>query len=177
MNKKLRIIVLTAMFMALTCIATMIIKVPTIGTNGYVNIGDSMVLLSAWMLGNPYGAIAAGVGSGLADLLAGYGSYVPGTTIIKFAMAFVAYLLYTSLEKAIHNKFVAYIVSGVVAEIVMVVGYFLYEATLLGYGIGAAASIPSNIVQGVTCLILGFLLVNALMKIPYIKNYIEDVRG
>ena len=30
---------------------------------------------------------------------------------------------------------VAYIVSGVVAEVIMVLGYFLYESTLLGYGL------------------------------------------
>ena len=41
----------------------MIIKVPTVGTNGYVNIGDTIVLLSAWMIGGVYGALAAGIGS------------------------------------------------------------------------------------------------------------------
>lgn len=44
-------IVITALFAALACVATMIIKVPTVGTNGYVNIGDTIVLLSAWMIG------------------------------------------------------------------------------------------------------------------------------
>ena len=43
MNKKLTTSVTAAMLAALTCIATMVIKVPTIGTNGYVNIGDSVV--------------------------------------------------------------------------------------------------------------------------------------
>ena len=68
MNKKLTTSVTAAMLAALPCIATMVIKVPTIGTNGYVNIGDSVVVLSMWILGNPYGALAAGIGSGLADL-------------------------------------------------------------------------------------------------------------
>ena len=49
-------IVITALFAALACVATMIIKVPTVGTNGYVNIGDTIVLLSAWMIGGVYGA-------------------------------------------------------------------------------------------------------------------------
>ena len=53
MNKKLTTSVTAAMLAALTCIATMVIKVPTIGTNGYVNIGDSVVVLSMWILGNP----------------------------------------------------------------------------------------------------------------------------
>ena len=56
MNKKLTTSVTAAMLAALTCIATMVIKVPTIGTNGYVNIGDSVVVLSMWILGNPCGS-------------------------------------------------------------------------------------------------------------------------
>jgi len=165
MSKKLSITVTASMLAALTCIATMVIKVPTVGTNGYVNIGDSIVLLSAWLLGNPYGAIAAGLGSGLADLLSGYPTYVPGTIVIKFAMAFVGFIIYNALNRAGVNKLVSYIVSGIAAELIMVFGYFLYESTLLGYGIGAAASIPSNLVQGITCLVLGVLLVTALVKV------------
>ena len=55
-------IVITALFAALACVATMIIKVPTVGTNGYVNICDTIVLLSAWMIGGVYGDLAAGIG-------------------------------------------------------------------------------------------------------------------
>lgn len=174
MNKRLTKIIYTSMFAALTCIATMIIKVPTVGTNGYVNIGDSLVLTSAWILGNPFGAIAAGLGSGLADLLSGYASYVPGTAIIKFLMAFLATIIYKLLQKINVPKIVTYIISGIVAEVIMVAGYLLYEATLLGYGVGAVASVPSNIVQGLTCLVLGVLLIVALTKIPFINSVIRE---
>ncbi len=173
MNKKLTLTVTASMLAALTCIATMVIKVPTIGTNGYVNIGDTIVLLSMWLMGNPYGAIAAGIGSGLADLLSGYPSYVPGTVIIKFGMAFVGYIVYKAVIKVNINKQIAYIISGVVAEAIMVAGYFIYEATLLGYGVGAAASIPSNMLQGITCLVLGYLLINALSRVGAINNLFE----
>lgn len=176
MNKKLTISVTAAMLAALTCIATMVIKVPTIGTNGYVNIGDSVVLLSMWILGNPYGALAAGIGSGLADLISGYGSYVPGTTVIKFAMAFAGYLVYKAMTSGKIPKTAAYIVSSLVAEVIMVVGYFLYEATFLGYGVAAAASIPSNMVQGITCLVLGNLLIQALSRVPYINGLMVEKR-
>ena len=92
-NKKLKKIVIAALLAALTFVATSIIKVPTIGTNGYVNIGDVVVLIAAWYLGGLYGALAAGIGSALADLLAGYGTYVPGTFGIKFVMALVALIV------------------------------------------------------------------------------------
>lgn len=44
---------------------------------GYVNLGDCAVLMSAWVLGPLYGGAAAGIGSALADLLSGYAHYVP----------------------------------------------------------------------------------------------------
>lgn len=165
-DKQISITVQAAMMAALTCVATMAIKVPTVGTNGYVNIGDCVVLLGAWILGNPYGALAAGIGSALADLLAGYASYVPGTFVIKFLMAFAAFAVMKLLDKIKVPKIVSFIASGIVAEAIMVLLYFLYEATLLGYGYAAAASIPSNLVQGITCLVLGVALGMSLRKLP-----------
>ena len=168
-------IVLTALFAALAYVATSIIRVPTVGTQGYVNIGDSIVLLSAWLIGGVYGALAAGIGSALADLLAQYVTYVPGTFIIKLLMALVAYLIFTALKKTNINKVVAYIVSGVVAELIMVFGYFLYESTILGYGLAAAASIPSNFIQAGTCLVIGYIAIGILegAKVPnLLKKYV-----
>lgn len=175
MNKNLTKLVLTALFAAMVCVATMIIKLPTFGTNGYVNIGDTVVLLSAWIIGGVYGGLAAGIGSCLADLISGYGTYVPGTLVIKFFMAIVAYIVYMAFKKINTNKIVAYVVSGMIAEAVMVVGYFLYESTLLGYGIAAAGSIGSNAIQGVTCLVLGLAAVFVLENtkaVNHIKKYV-----
>ena len=175
MNKNLTKLVLTALFAAMACVATMIIKIPTLGTNGYVNIGDTIVLLSAWIIGGVYGGLAAGIGSCLADLISGYGTYVPGTLVIKFFMAIAAYVVYMALKKINMNKIIAYIVSGVVAEIIMVVGYFLYESTLLGYGLAAAGSIGSNAIQGVTCLVLGLaavLVLESTKAVNQIKKYV-----
>ncbi|MCQ2524531.1 MAG: ECF transporter S component [Lachnospiraceae bacterium] len=173
MNSKVNKLVTASMLAALTCIATMIIKVPTVGTNGYVNIGDSIVLLSTWLMGNPYGAVAAGIGSGLADLISGYASYVPGTVIIKFLMSFVAFIVYKLLNKTKAPKIVNWVVSGVVAELIMVFGYFSYESTFLGYGLAAAASIPSNLIQGITCLVIGTILIAALSRIKFFKELSE----
>ena len=78
------------MLAALTCIATMIIKIPS-PLKGYLNLGDCVVLLSGWLLSPLYGFLAAGLGSGLADLISGYGVYVPATFIIKGVRAIAAY--------------------------------------------------------------------------------------
>ena len=60
---KLQKLVLAALFAALTYVATNIIHMPTPVTNGYVNLGDCMVLLGAFLLGPVYGAAAGGIGS------------------------------------------------------------------------------------------------------------------
>lgn len=175
MEVNIRKIVLTALFAALTCVATMIIKVPTLGTNGYVNIGDTIVLLSAWIIGGVYGGLAAGIGSAFADIFSNYGTYAPGTFVIKFCMAIVAYAILIALKKINGNKVIGYIVGGIVAEAVMVIGYFLYESTLLGYGVAAVGSIPSNMIQAATCLVLAYVLIAVLESskaASLIKKYI-----
>ena len=48
-------LVFTSMFTALACIATMVIQIPS-PMNGYLNLGDAVVLLGAWFLGPAYGA-------------------------------------------------------------------------------------------------------------------------
>ena len=166
-DTKIRQLVLSAMFAALCCVATMSVKVPSL-TKGYVNIGDSIVLLSAWLIGGAYGALAAGIGSAMADLLSGYSHYVPGTLVIKFLMALFAWLVFTALVKRKAPKTAAYIVSAVVAEVTMILGYFTYQFTILGYGIGAAASVSGNIMQGITCSLIGIALMSALnaAKVP-----------
>ena len=91
-----------AVMIALTCVLTLAVKIPT-PTKGYLNLGDCTVLLSGWLLGPVYGAVAGGVGSALADLFAGYPVYVPGTLLIKAVMALTVALvprLFRGREKA-----------------------------------------------------------------------------
>ena len=75
-NMKTKKLIFAALFAALTCVATMIIKVPT-PTMGYIHPGDSIVLLSGFLLGPLYGGLAAGIGSMFSDLFGGYFSYAP----------------------------------------------------------------------------------------------------
>lgn len=158
-DKKIRKLVISAMMAALTYIATMVIQIPS-PMNGYVNLGDCFVLLSGWLLGPWYGGAAAGIGSMLTDLLSGYGYYAPGTFVIKGLDALVAALLF----RAMGRTSTAALVSGLVGETIMVAGYFGYAALLLGKGLGAAASIPGNLVQATMGLLIGFLLLKVLQK-------------
>ena len=147
-DTKIRKLVLAALFAALCTIMTLVIQVPS-PMQGYVNLGDCAVLLSAWVLGPLYGGAAAGVGSMLADLLSGYAHYAPGTFAIKLAMAVVAALLFQALQRRrTPNVLLSQAVSGFAAEVIMVAGYFGYACLWLGKGLAAAASVPGNIIQG-----------------------------
>ena len=158
-DKKIRKLVLAALLAALVCVATMVVQIPS-PMQGYVNLGDCFVLLSGWLLGPWYGFAAGGIGSMLADLFLGYGHYAPGTFVIKGLVALIAALVYEKLGRSPAAR----IASGVVGEIVMVLGYFGYASLLLGKGLAAAASIPGNIFQGAVGLVVGAVLATVLER-------------
>lgn len=159
-------LVMTGVLMALACVATMVIQIPS-PTHGYMNLGDCVVLLSGCLLGPVYGAVAGGVGSALADLLSGYAVYVPGTLVIKAVMAALVGTLYRRSRKLLP-------VGAVLAELVMIVGYWLYDGFLMGSLAGSAAGIPSNIIQGVFGGVCGVALVAALSRVPQIRKWFPD---
>lgn len=162
-------LVLVSVFAALCCVATMVIHIPIPATNGYINLGDCVVLLGAFMLGPVYGMAAGGIGSMLADILLGYAAYAPGTLVIKGLMALCAALMFRALRG--RSRF-APVLGALTGELIMVIGYFAYESLLLGYGLAAAASIPANAVQGVGGAVAGIVLYHALHAIPSIRKLI-----
>ena len=85
---------------------------------------------------------------------------LPGTFLIKGLDALVASLIF----RAMGRTSAAAVVSGVVGELIMVGGYFVYEALPLQYGIGAAVGIPSNLVQALVGLVIGFVLLKVFQK-------------
>lgn len=161
MRNKTQKIVIASMLAALCCVATMIIKIPS-PLKGYVNLGDCIVLLCGWLLSPFYGFFAAGAGSALADLFSGYVAYAPATFIIKGIMAIIAHFCF----KGIHNKLgniPSRIIGGALAEIEMILGYFVFEGFLYGF-IPSMVNIPANAVQGVAGLVIGTILIKIFEK-------------
>ena len=154
-------IVISSLFAALICVATMLIKIPS-PLQGYINLGDGIVLLAAWILPLPYGVIAAGLGSALADLFSGYVGYAPATFIIKALMAVVAYSFYALFVKKTKAT-VSRVFSGILSEIVMILGYFLFEGILYGF-VPSLVNIPANAVQGVAGIVIGVILITVFEK-------------
>lgn len=159
-------LVRAALFAALTCIATYIIKIPTPGTGGYIHFGDAFVLLSGIVLGPVYGAAAAGIGSALSDLIGGYVFYAPITLLIKGLAAFASGLLYRTLAAKISSDRARSFIGNLTILVIVPIGYFIYEFFI--YGTAAAASIPANIIQAASGVIIAFILY------PLIKSFITQ---
>ena len=153
-------LVFTALLTALTCVTTMAVKIPS-PLNGYLNLGDAAVLLAAFLLPPAYGCFAAGVGSALADLFSGYAMYAPATLLIKGLMAITVRLLSLLFKKK--GKRFGYLLGSVLAELLMIAGYFVFEGFLYGFA-PSAVNIPANAVQGVAGIVLGVLLSKVFEK-------------
>ena len=162
MNVKTKRIVMTALMASLVCVATMLIKIPT-PMKGYVNIGDCIVLLCGWLLPPWYGFVAAGLGSALADLFSGYIAYAPATFVIKGAMALVVFICFKLMSKRL-GKLPSQIIGGAMAEIFMILGYFVFEGFLYGFA-PSAVNIPANGVQGIVGLVVGIALIKVMERL------------
>ncbi len=168
-NTNLRKIVTTALFAALACVATMSIRIPTPGTGGYIHPGDAVVILSGIILGPSGGFLAAGIGSAMADLAGGYFIYIPITFMIKGITACAAGLIYHKIGRTGKGQCTAVILGGIADIIFVAGGYFLCEIPLYGIS-AAAASIPANLIQGLSGLIIAFVLYPILLAVPDIRR-------
>lgn len=156
------------LLIALTCVATMCIHIPIPATNGYINVGDSIILVSAVLFGGPYGLVAGGIGSALADLLLGYTNYVPVTLVVKgIEGLLVAIIAGRNADFFTVRK----ITAAILGVAWMVLGYFIFESFM--YGMAAAAeSVISNCIQAGGSFVIFIILGFALHKAK-IANYIE----
>lgn len=157
-NESVLNLAMGGMMAALVFIATFLLKVPAT-PQGYIHLGDGFILLGAALLG--WTAVpAAAIGSMLADLLAGYTVYCLPTFVIKAGTAAVA-VLATEKDKPLWLRLTLL----VLAECVMVGGYFLAEWLFLGYGLPAAvAALIPNAIQGLSGVVIGGVLIPLFRK-------------
>ena len=151
-------VVMSSLFAALICVVTAFVKVP-MPLVGYVNLGDALVLCAGALLG-PMGVVSAMIGSAIADVIAGFAMYVPATAVIKGLMALIVWLFVKKNESVNMIKFV---ISAVIAELVMVAGYFAYECLLYGEQT-ALVSVPYNFLQGGLSLVCACVIMVVLKK-------------
>lgn len=167
MNNKTRTMVLNSLMIALVCISTMAIQIPTPGTNGYVNVGDSIIFVSSILFGPTTGMIAGGIGSALADILSGYTHWALFTLIIKGLEGYIVGIIIKNNQTLFKN-----IIATIIGSVVMVIGYYIGGGILEGSFIASLSSIPSNTIQGIFSVIIGVSIAYSLGKVKYIQSFI-----
>ncbi len=161
-------ITVTALFAAIVCVATFIIKIPVPATQGYIHFGDAFVILAGIFPGMGLGMLSAGIGSGLADLFSGYPVYSPVSFGIKAVCAIVVSLIYKKTKNRIHSPMVRLIISGIVSTAIITGGYLIFELAL--YGTAAFLEIPMNLIQGGAATGISCALYPLFSRIPNLKG-------
>lgn len=146
-----RTVAVTAMMIALVTVFTLAIRVPVAPTRGYINFSDVAIYFSAFTFGPWVGFLAGGIGTGLADAIAGY----PQWTLISFVVhGLEGFLAGWIFRRALRGAPAGMTAGWAVGTIVMVLGYFLAEVAL--YGVGPALiEAPGNLLQNVAGGLIG----------------------
>ena len=145
---------ITAIFIALTFLATWLIKVQIpffAAKGGLVHLGNVPMFVAAMVYGRKTGAIAGAFGMALFDLMGGWILWAPFTFVVVGLMGYTVGLI---CEKSKMNPVLTNIIAVGVALIIKIVGYYIAEGVIYGLWIAPAASIPGNIVQVVTAGII-----------------------
>jgi uncharacterized membrane protein len=158
-QNKVKKIVYGAFMIALVTIGTMVIRIPTPATKGYINVGDSFIFLSSALFGSLMGFIAGGIGSALADLLSGYAYWAPWTFIIKGIEGLIVGLMY----KKYTNEYLR-IVFLIIGALWMVLGYYIAGGVMYGFKT-SLVDVPSNLVQGFASIIIGYILIRLISRL------------
>lgn len=150
---------LGGLYAAVIALLTAYVRIPFPMQSGYAHLGDLGILLASLTLG-PFAFLPAAIGSGLADVLAGFAAYAPFTLLVKGVMGYLLGLLIVRKEFAVRNFFVLLLNAAF-----MVGAYFLTDTVLYGWA-GAVGSLVGNCVQGGALLVGGMVIIPLVCALP-----------
>lgn len=162
-TSKTRTIVINALFIALTLVATMFINIrlPLMGNGGLIHLGNVPLFIAALVYGKRTGFIAGAFGMGLFDVISGWAIWSPFTFVIVGTMGFLVGLI---SEKVPGNRILVNSLAVATALIIKVVGYYFAEVILYGNWVQPFGSVPGNIMQVAIAGIIVVPLVGRLKK-------------
>ena len=156
LDKKTHRLALAGQLCGATLLLTLI-SLPLPSGYGYVNLGDAGVFLCACLLPGGLGALAAGVGAALADLILGWAMYAPVTLLIKGITALLAGLAMRKTGRGAMPLSLA-------CCLLVPLGYFLFETVLLTAPVAAVNVLPNGF-QAIVGASLGTLVGRHLKKL------------
>lgn len=166
-------LILSSLMIALIFISANIIKIPTF--NGFVHLGDCMVLLSATLLGKKRGALVSAIGMTLVDFYAGYLIWIPFTFLIKGLMAYIAGYI---IEKHKNPSFNKYLISFITSGTFMVFAYFLAGAIIVKFFAGNNIDFISSFIYSFKDVLGNIFQVSVgiLLALPLSKILIPTIK-
>lgn len=174
-NKPVYRLVMSAVFAAFIYVFTLI-NIPIPIGPGYVNLGDVFIFLACTALGW-WAVVPAVIGSALADLTLGWVWYIPGTIVIKGAMAAIAVLIGGKFHTGWRT-----VIAFLVSSLFMQAGYMAYQLlAILTFNpagdtiknIFVPLAILFNLIQTIVCVPVACVAVTALKHL----NVLERIRG
>ncbi|MBQ4059015.1 MAG: ECF transporter S component [Lachnospiraceae bacterium] len=162
-RSRTRQITLDGMFVALTLVFTAFvnIQIPSFGgAGGLIHLGNVPLLIGAMVYGKRTGAIAGALGMGLFDLLSGWVMWAPCTILTCGLMGFTIGVI-CEKKKTMFCKLLAI----VIALVIKIVGYFAFEAAIIGNGMVAALkSVPGNVIQVSVAAVIVLMIITPLER-------------
>jgi len=160
-----------SIFAALVAAVSYLFQIPIPATSGYFNFGESIIYVTALVMG-PYVGAFAGGGAAISDLLSsGYAIYAPGTLIVKATEGFTVGWLNNKLKQKMNSTLSA-VISVLTGGTVMIFGYFLYEIPLRGVVV-ALAEVPFNAVQMIIGVIIAIPIMHAVLRVfPQLNSHL-----
>jgi len=168
-DKNIKEMVYTALLAALICVATFIIKVPSVVTNGYTHLGDGFIFIAVILLGKKNGAWAGAIGASLADLIGGYSFYALPTFIIKGIMALI---MGTVIEKMPKMKY-KWVAGALLGSVWQIFAYYVVGSIMVGNFITTLSEIPGNAVQSGAGIIVAGAFLSVFKNTPVGKEILE----
>ena len=163
-NETNRITFLATMIGIVTVATYFGVRLP-FGEGGYTHLGTLTALIIAIKFGKNTGAIAGGIGMTIFDLLSPYASWALGTLVVRFIVGYVVgWIAYDKPKETQGTNVIRNVIAILVGMLIMLVGYYLFEAFFMTSFIDATRSIFGNVLQ----FVIGFA---ALYVVPKLIDY------
>lgn len=156
-----RSLCMTAVMTAFICIMTVVPRIPI--PLGYAHLGDAAIFLAVLYTGRREGALAASIGSALADFLGGFPIWILPTLIIKYIMAEIVWNASGRQGQGTLlsvRTFVGFCLSA----LWMVFGYTAAGAVLYGGIEAGLTSTPGLLLEGVVNILAAFAAVGLISR-------------
>lgn len=165
---KIREMVEISLMTAITYLAVSFLHIPY-GSGGVVHLGDSIIFITAVLLGTRQAVISGAVGMTMFDMMNQYAQYAPYTFVIKAVMALILGLIVNSGNSRGDN-WGKNIIGLILASAWGVAGYYGAEVIMYGNFLTPAVNILGNVIQVGSSAAIAVVLLTALRKTNYFSK-------